>query len=249
MPPRLPPQVRETLGDLADGLRAALGERLAALYLGGSAVLDDFHDATSDLDFLAVTAGALGPAELQALAALHDSLRARGPYGGRLDGAYVPREFLAPEGASGPVPGCRLGRFAAAGGGAAVTADVVYHVREQGFTLHGPEPKLLLPRVTEAEMREALRAALREEPAPPPSPEAAAAALLDTLRRACALELGRPAARSEGAAWALSHLDAAWHPAVRAALAVREGRGTAEDGRIAAEALPGLHALVRSRYA
>ncbi|HEY8492140.1 MAG TPA: aminoglycoside adenylyltransferase domain-containing protein [Dehalococcoidia bacterium] len=248
MPPRLPPQVRETLGDLADGLRAALGERLTALYLGGSAVLGSFHDAASDLDFLAVIDGPLAPDGRHALAALHDTLRGRGPYGDRLDGAYVPRELLTPEGASGPVPSCRLGRFAAGGEGAAVTADVIYHVREQGFTLHGAEPKLVLPRVTEAGMRAALQAALRQDPAPAATPEAAAAALLDMLRRACTLELGRPVSRADGAAWALATLDAAWHPAVRAALAVREGRGTAADGRAAAEALPGLHALVRSRY-
>ena len=174
MPPRLPPQVRSTLGDLADGLRSALDGHVAALYLGGSAVLGDFQDATSDLNFLAVVEGDMGPEALAVLASLHDALRATTPYGGRLEGAYAPLTLLAPGGTGAPVPRCHRGRLD--GAGAPVTAEVLYHVRERGFTLHGPEPKRLLPRTSEADARAAVLARLREAAPPAATPAAAAAA-------------------------------------------------------------------------
>lgn len=248
MPPRLPPQVRGTLGDLADGLRAALGARLMAVYLGGSAVMGDFSEASSDLDFLVLTDGVLEADHLRALAELHNALRAGWPYGDRLEGEYAPRELLTAEGTREPVPRCERGRLLAVAGEVTLTAENVYNLREHGFTLHGPEPKKLLPRVTEDQVRAAVRAALQEGPGPVGTPDAAAGAVLHLLRSACALELGRPATKSAGAEWALSRLDPAWHPPVRAAVAVRNGGAAPGDGRLVLEALPELHALLRSWY-
>ena len=50
------PDVDALLGQLLDGIRNALGERLLGLYLYGSLVAGDFTPGTSDVDLLAATA-------------------------------------------------------------------------------------------------------------------------------------------------------------------------------------------------
>src|SRR5919201_5713978 len=56
----LDPHTAAYVRDLAERLRMALGNKLAGVYLHGSAVLGDFVRARSDLDLVAVSEGPLG---------------------------------------------------------------------------------------------------------------------------------------------------------------------------------------------
>src|SRR5581483_12314041 len=53
------PQINATLRLLEGDVRAVLGARFAGMYLYGSLASGDFDPATSDVDFLVVTAGPL----------------------------------------------------------------------------------------------------------------------------------------------------------------------------------------------
>ncbi|AWN42548.1 aminoglycoside adenylyltransferase domain-containing protein [Methylobacterium durans] len=97
---------------MADAAAPGLVE---ALYVVGSAALQDFRPGLSDLDFVAVTSGRIGPAALAALADGHADLARTRP-APPLDGIYVTWDELragpleVPEG-----PCVREGRFLASG--------------------------------------------------------------------------------------------------------------------------------------
>jgi hypothetical protein len=78
------------LTDLRDAWCAALGDRLAGLYLHGSLVAGDFAPERSDLDVLAVLAADPDEELLEVLAALHAGLDRRHPsWAGRVEVEYV----------------------------------------------------------------------------------------------------------------------------------------------------------------
>jgi hypothetical protein len=226
--------------DLARGLRAILGNRLIGVYLGGSASMGDFREASSDVDFLVVTDGHLAPSESDAIARLHDDLRRSTPYGDRLEGDYAPRELLIPEGTASPVPECRHGVFRPTADEVMLSADNIYNIRHDGVAFFGPDPRRVLPPVSHDHVRAAVRAMLRDGPGRCDTPVRAASEILDLLRSLCALERGVPVTKSDGATWGLVNLDARWHPTIRSALAVRQGRGTQADRERVCQDLPCL---------
>jgi predicted nucleotidyltransferase len=83
------------LGRLDGGARAVLGRQFAGLYLYGSLATGGFDPATSDIDFLVVTEGALDEAAVDALREMHEELsRDGGKWAAKLEGAYVARAAL-----------------------------------------------------------------------------------------------------------------------------------------------------------
>ncbi|HYF94308.1 MAG TPA: aminoglycoside adenylyltransferase domain-containing protein [Symbiobacteriaceae bacterium] len=248
MSTQLASPVRTTMQAMTDGLRKILGARLLAVYLGGSAAMGDFCDASSDLDFLVVTDGRLSLEDALAVQLLHKDLLRRHAYAAKLEGDYAPRETLVPEGTSEPVPGCERGRFLPKVGEIMLSSDNIANMRDYGIAFYGPDPAQLLPPVSPDEVRAAVRMMLAQGLAPTESAAEAASGLLNLLRSASSLEQGRPTTKSEGAAWGLAHLDGTWHEAIETALAVRSGRERPGDADALRGVLAHLEQWVRSRY-
>jgi hypothetical protein len=226
----IPDPVQTVMLELSRGLSAILGGRLLGLYLGGSAGLDDFCEASSDVDFLAVTVGPLTAEDAAEIATLHDRLRHHEPYGDRLEGDYAPRDLLVPEGTLAPVPLCEHGVFSQDVQEIMLSADNIMNLREDGIVFFGPDPHVLLPPVTADQVRAAVRAMLADGPGHADTPERAASAILNLVRSLCALERGRPCTKSAGARWSFDHLDPRWHPSIRSALAIRRAQASPRDG-------------------
>ncbi|MFZ5827686.1 MAG: aminoglycoside adenylyltransferase domain-containing protein [Bacillota bacterium] len=207
--------------DLAVGLRSILGNRLVGLYLGGSAAMGDFCEASSDLDFLAITEGPLSPEDLLAIGMLHTELLNEHPLAVRLEGDYAPRHFLVATGTTVPVPGCERGVFRPKVGEIMLSADNIYNVRASGIPFEGPDPREILPDVTPNQVRAAVREMLTEGPGSCHTPEEAAHGILNLCRSFCTLQSGRPSTKSAGAAWAMENLEPQWHPVIQAAMDLR----------------------------
>lgn len=111
--------IHETVREVADTFLSladeALPARIEGLYLAGSVALGDFVQGQSDIDFIAVTTGALGRHELQALELTHEKLSERFPRPW-FSGVYVTWADLARDPSDVSVPGYHEGRFSATGG-------------------------------------------------------------------------------------------------------------------------------------
>src|SRR5690349_7873149 len=163
-PPTPFPDINAVLRRFVAGVRVALGERLVGLYLSGSLAAGDFEYGSSDIDFLAVTAGALAPDALAALTALHAEMIASGlPYADRLEGIYLPQvaaQRYDPANARHPL--------SAQANGLRVTAldrswVIQYHqAREVGIPLYGPPASTFIDPVSPGELRAVARTCLRE---------------------------------------------------------------------------------------
>jgi hypothetical protein len=227
------------------GLLSVLGDRLVAVYLGGSTASGDFCAASSDLDFLVITRDTLSLEDLLAVELLHRDLLRRHPDAARLEGDYAPLSDIVPEGTTAPVPGCERGLFLPKVGELMLSADNICDMREHGLVFYGPNPREVLPLVSPDQVRAAVREMLAQGPVGVDTPQEAAAAVLNLLRSACALETGRPVTKSGGAEWGMTQLPAEWHPLIRAAVAVRCGDGTPDDAEKLRERLGGLDRRIR----
>lgn len=244
----LPDTICSLMRDLANGLQSILGGRLVGLYLGGSLALGDFCEASSDLDFLAVTDGALSPEDLLAVGMFHGELAERHPIAIRLEGDYAPREYLVADGTTVPVPGCERGVFLPKVGEIMLSADNIYNMRENGIAIAGPHPRDLLPEVSPDQVRRAIRLMLADGPGSCDSPEEAADGILNLCRSLCALQSGIPTTKSAGALWAQEHLDHRWGPIVDKAMAIRyRGHATSADGDLC-KAVRDLDQFLRTHY-
>jgi hypothetical protein len=224
MPTPIPKVAEAVMSDLVQGLLTILGARLLGVYVGGSAALGDFCEATSDLDFLVVTDGYLSMEDEIAVRQLHAELLSRHGFASRLEGDYAPLEALIATGTTTPVPGCERGLFIARVGEIMLTADNIYNMREHGLALYGPAPRQLLPAVSPQQVRGAVKEMLAEGPDPFETVEEAASTLLNLVRSILALAKGEPVTKTEGARWALQNLPSPLRPAIEAALAVRSGK-------------------------
>jgi len=225
---------------LADRVRAVLGDRLIAIYLGGSFATGDFVDGSSDYDLLVVVRDELMSADLSALTTLHAALARERADATRLEGDYVPRAWLVPRGTTRPAPFFRAGRLEERAE-YMLSADNIADMREHGITVFGVPPGDVLPDVTPEDVRDAVRAMLADEPSSE-TERVAADEILDLARSLAALETGHPASKTEGVRWALAHLDAKWHPPVRRADHVRRGAAVDEGDTSLRRALSEMRA-------
>jgi hypothetical protein len=140
------------LDTLGVGIRAEAGA--LALYVGGSLATGDYHPGVSDLDLAAVIERPLEEACQRQVISLHRGLIASGQTDEKLHCVYVPVDEL--EDVSRPHltwaseelfrrPFSGIGR-----------AELLAH----GYAVFGPPPAELIPAVSEAELREAVRGSL-----------------------------------------------------------------------------------------
>ena len=225
-----PPEVSEILAALVPGVRAALGENLVGVYLRGSLATGDFID-TSDLDFLVVTEGPVSDPEFAALTHLHARLAALpNKYANRLEGAYIDRLALKRF-----QPGQRHPTVHSES--PLSWQDHGYQwklerwvLREKGVTLLGPDPRSLVDPIPAEELREAVRARLRDwarwaaQPDDPDwlPPRSHQAYVVETMCRALyTLVFGDLVSKQRAAAWAVSVLPEPWPSLVESSVAGR----------------------------
>ncbi|HTX92162.1 MAG TPA: aminoglycoside adenylyltransferase domain-containing protein [Anaerolineales bacterium] len=220
------PEVNSILEELHTGVAAALRERFLGLYLHGSLATGDFNPATSDVDFLVVTCGELPADRFPVLKAMHARLFASGrAWSQKLEGAYLPLgQLRRHDPAQPPVPWLGAdGHFALERLGSDWTIQR-WILRERGRVVSGPTLKPMIDPVGADELKEAVRANLRDWWSPPlPSPERFESAeyqvyaVLTMCRSLYLLEHGAIASKPAAARWAEANLEGPWPGLVEAA--------------------------------
>lgn len=223
------PDDAETVGRLLlDAVDDGLAQPLAALYLTGSAALDDYVPGVSDVDFVGVV-GSAASGLLDRLAAVHAGLA-------QTDGIYVTAEQLRTEPAEvGEVPHARDGR-------AWLSDDqvipVTWHTLAcHGVAIRGPAPAALGIRLERSALKDWCRGNLRgywagwARAGSDPSTQAGRTLLTDwgvawcvlgVLRLAYTIQTGEITSKRGAGRYGLATLPPRWHPLVSEAIALRE---------------------------
>jgi predicted nucleotidyltransferase len=220
----LPREVAEILGILVLGIQEAVGSNVEGVYLRGSLATGDFDQVTSDVDFFVVTERPVSEAEFDRLTRLHKRL-AEHPnrYGDQLEGAYLSRDS-----ARRFRPGERhptVYRGEAFGWREHKSNWVLERrlIREHGMPLLGPDPNTLIDPISVDEVREAVRAVLRDwvewagDPDDPDwlLPLSHKAYVIETMCRALyTLDRGELPGKPRAVAWALELLHEPWRSLV-----------------------------------
>lgn len=226
---QLPDEVRPILALLVKSIQGVLGDELVGLYLYGSLSSGDFDSASSDVDFVAVTAGTLSDETCERLRAMHARIAASGlPFATHLEGSYIPRAAWRrydPADARHPTIGVDW------------PFQIGFHdanwiieraiVRERGIVLCGPAPETLIDPISTEQLHEATcqqiadvwqrRIADTNWPRPRIYP---AFAVLTLCRALYTLERGVYCSKPVAAAWAGEQYPA-WRPTIAWALAHR----------------------------
>jgi len=226
---QLPEEARPILALLRESIQDVLGDELVGLYLYGSLSSGDFDPASSDVDFVVVTQGALSDEACERLRAMHARIAASGlPFATHLEGSYIPHTAWRrynPADARHPTIGVDW------------PFQIGFHdanwiikraiVREQGVVLCGPAPETLIDPVSSQQLREATcqqmadvwqrRIADTNWPRPRIYP---AFAVLTLCRALYTLERGAYCSKPVAAAWAGERYPA-WQPTIAWALAHR----------------------------
>jgi hypothetical protein len=223
------PDINIVLRMLLTGVQAALGDRFVGLYVHGSLASGDFDPASSDIDFVVITAQALPEERIPALEALHMRLIDSGmPWALKLEGTYFPQQALRHYQPSDALyPSLNEGSFYMGGHG----SDWVIQshiLREQGIVLAGPAPRDLIDPVAPDDLRQATRQLLREWWAPMladsarlRSDEYQAYAILTMCRALYTLETGAVASKPAAARWVQAALGTRRAAQIERALAWR----------------------------
>ena len=238
-PASLPVPAGAAARDLRDGLLAALGADLRALYLYGALTFAETAGLLGpvpggDLDYHAILAGPPDAGQRAAVAAHETELARRHPgYGNELDGWFIlladarradpPRHLLQ--------PGLRDFSWA---------LHRAHWLAGQCVVLHGPDPAQIVPLPGDQELIMALKFEL-DFAARDPSD---AFAVLNACRIIHSVAAGDVVQSKAGsAAWALANLRAEHRPAIIAALDSYRGEATPAGRREMAAGRPALITL------
>ncbi len=230
--------VNAVLHELFWRVRAILGDQFVGMYLYGSLSLGDFDPASSDVDFLVVTAGELPQELLERLRQMHAEIAGSGlPYATRLEGSYIPRAAwrrFDPNNARHPTVGADWPFGVGEHGSNWILERAI--VREHGVTLAGPAPHTLTDPVSSAELRSAVCEQMlgfwqeRVEHEAWLRPRAYQAFTVLTFCRALyVLHFGTVASKPQAAAWAETAYPR-WKPQIGHALAWRADHTDADPG-------------------
>lgn len=227
------PEVNAIIRELLTGAQAILRDNFIGMYLHGSLASGDFNPATSDIDFVVVTAQELTAEIISALENLHNRLNTSNPeWAKKLEGTYIPqKEFRRYDPNDGPYPCTNEGKFYLAGHeNHWVLARQL--LRENGVIVAGADPKTLIDPVSADEIRQAVIAFLNEwwspmldNPFRLQSAEYQAYAVLTMCRALYTLENGTIASKPVCARWAQETLDERWVPLIDRAWVGRKNPG------------------------
>lgn len=226
---------------LAD-LRAALGDRLVALYLYGSVVSGGFDPGISDVDLVAVVEGRVEELDLAALDAVHRRVIERDArWADRLEIVYAARQTLAELRPDDELAVISPGEAFHLTGPAVDWLGNWYLVRQAGVTLTGPPAADLIAPISRARFLQAVeRYLVYLRGVDSPGYE-----VLSACRAICTLNTGKACSKQEGASWARARMPE-WEWLIDAALAHRLSRGktgfSGERDRSAARAFVDLMA-------
>ncbi|MDX6656368.1 MAG: hypothetical protein QOH62_1161 [Solirubrobacteraceae bacterium] len=232
----LPPRQEQYVQEVANRLRAALGDDLLAVFLVGSAALGDWVPERSDIDVMAVCAGPLSAAQRDRLveSLLHRALPC--PARGLELVVYIRDAIGAPRRGLG----FELNLNTGAGVGEHVSSDPgaepahwflldVSAARLHGRAISGPAPQALIGAVPAADVHAALIESLRWHR----EHEATSAnAVLNACRSWRYAAEGTWSSKPEAGRWALEH--GADDVLVRRALASHAGASGQLDARAVA---------------
>ena len=208
------------------------------MYLGGSYSTREFRPG-SDYDVAVVITDEPTDEDLERLRSLHEMFAREDPESLLLEGDYLVRDTLIPQGTTGPAWWFRGGTLRARE--PMMSADNIANLGRDGITVYGPPAREIFPAVTPDQIRAAVREMMAE--APDDSSELAAAReILDLARSLRALETGEPTSRAAGLEWGLAHMDPRWHDSLRKAADVRAGARPAPNDERLRKALRELRA-------
>jgi hypothetical protein len=227
------PDVNEILNLLLAEAQKILGNQFVGMYLYGSLSSGDFDPASSDIDFLIVTADILPEETIAGLKAMHQRIGKTGlKWADKLEGSYLPKANLRHyEKSDSAYPTVNEHKFYLASHG----SDWIiqrHTIREQGVVLAGPDPKTLIDLVEPDDIRRAVQGILQEWWFPileDPSwlkehgGEYHAFAILTMCRSLYALERGMVVSKSVAAKLAQQELDGKWPGIIEQALAAQKG--------------------------
>jgi predicted nucleotidyltransferase len=228
------PEVNEVLNLLLENAKTILKDQFVGMYLYGSLSSGDFNPKTSDVDFLVITTDILSNDLITKLEAMHKDLWASGTkWTDKLEGAYIPQQFIRRHDPNHPVsPMINEGTFALERDG----SDWIIQrhiIREMGVVVEGPDPKSLIDPVSPDEIRSAIRGVLNEWWFPmldDPSWLRAhegnylGFAVVTMCRAFHAIEHGTIVSKPKAVAWAKNKFGEQWHPLIEKAIASQCGK-------------------------
>jgi predicted nucleotidyltransferase len=212
------PELNRVLRDFVESVQVALSTNFVGAYLQGSFAVGDF-DLHSDVDFIVVTEEELLPSEVHDLQEVHERIYGLDiPWAQHLEGSYFPKEVLRDHGRQGE----RLwyldhGSRSLLQSTHCNTVLVRWVVREQGVTLAGPAPALLVDPIPVEALREHIRATILDwgqeilsHPDPYKNRFYQGFIVLNYCRMLHDLHRGFPGSKLAGAQWAKENLDPSW---------------------------------------
>ena len=242
------PDVNEVLNLLLAEAQSVLGEQFIGMYLYGSLSSGDFDPASSDIDFLIVTADMLDEKKIAALEAMHQHIwDSKLKWAAKLEGSYLPKGHLpCYEQTAMAYPTVNEGKFYLAPHG----SDWIIQrhiIRKQEVTLAGPDPKSMIEMVSPDDIRDAVAGILEEWWLPlldDPSwlrnhgVEYHAFAILTMCRSLYALEFGEVVSKPIAARWAQKKLGGKWPQVFEQSLVARTG---VSDFELYDDAIESIH--------
>jgi Domain of unknown function (DUF4111) len=213
------PELNSVLQDLVESVQTVLGIKFVGAYLQGSFAVGDF-DLHSDVDFIMVTEEELSDEEVHGLQRVHERIYCLdSPWAQHLEGSYFPRKVLRSNAQSG-------GQlwYLDHGSRSLIQSDhcntvlVRWVVRENGVTLAGPSPALLVDPIPVETLREQIMATIHDwgqeilsNPVPFNNRFYQGFIVLNYCRMLHNLHRGFPGSKLAGAEWAKANLDPSWN--------------------------------------
>lgn len=207
-------------------IQGILGDQLIGFYLYGSLSLGDFDPASSDIDFLVVTAENLPEEVLGRLREMHAEIASSGlPYATKLEGSYIPRAAIRrydPERTHHPTIGVDWPFHVGLHGWNWI---LEYHiVREYGVIEWGPSPSTLIDPISPSRLQAAVCEQLKsrwqtqlDDPEWLRPRDYQAFAVLTLCRALYTLHQGTVSSKPQAAAWA-QEMYPSWRPMIERAL-------------------------------
>ncbi len=254
--PTVYPAVNVALLEFLASVQTILGPHLRGIYLVGSLAIGDFDPATSDLDIIVVTNGALSDDRIEALREWHTQFNASDSlWAERLEAVYVPQDDLrAPASASTHYPQVERDRPFFVEPLEPGWSVQRYTLREYGVVIAGMEPSKLLDPVDPDEMRRdgaIIAHTWLDQAERDPTwldwarPRPYFAFVVATLCRLLyTLETGTVASKPAATRWAQHTLDDRW-----AGFIARSWEARHEDGEAPPDDMGALVAFIRSTAA